>query len=149
MTYQPGSDTYILKKFVLVMLLLLSSVASAQKITHKKDTIQVNNKSFMLFQKTGRFDQYIYKSLNNNELLEIHDSKIEIKNKPLCIVTFSNDKRKAAIIQSAKGADFFTKLIYDSKLVFNNAVDTNAESKFIAAHPLPPGYTDIDEQVEY
>ena len=134
--------------FIVATALLIPLQAPAQKIVYKKDTVLINNKPKMLLE-MRHLNTYLFKSLDNKEIVELHSAKIEQGHKPVYILTFLNDDKQAAIVKTTKNADCFVKYIYQSKIWNNNTTDTALEHKFLTAHPLPKAYTDVDRLIEY
>ena len=138
-------------KILIIILLsypLSIQVARAQSVTMKKDTVLINHKPVVRMERQS-FDHYIFETMEGHRLLEAHNSKTEQKGKQVWVITFLNDKKKASFLRVGKSALGIAQSVCGAGLLRNSEVDVVAESKYISAHPLPEGYTDIDDLIEY
>ncbi len=136
---------------VLVLLLLFSvDILSAQSVFLKKDTIVAGKTNYALFKKgnTQPLEYFVY-NLKGVELLEMHCGRIEINGKPGYVVNFLNDMKQAMITKDAGFPSTFIKEIVSRQLIVGNMIDKESELKFIAANPLPVGYTDVEQLIEF
>ena len=140
---------YILLLFTLVFFDCQFSFAQTYSI--KNDTIFVGNKEYALFQLKSK-KQYYIQSVRGENLIEIHYTNEYIKNKPMYVVYFLNDKKKAslAINNHNNISRNIISEIVAYKLINNGiSINEDVENKYIGSHPLPTGYTDINELIEY
>ena len=100
-----------------------------------------------LLHKAGNL-RYNILAFDQRHLIELHNSRIELKGKPSYIITFP-DHRQAIVIQQKPFPLSFVSDIVKRKIISKGAVDSNAASIYIAAHPLPDGYTDVDQIINY
>jgi len=141
-----------MKKIQLFILTLsFINLSFAQQITLKKDTILIGNKPFALLQESkGQFKRYYINSLYGEQLIEMHNSRIEIKGKPAYVVTFLNDHRQAMVVkQNPFPLSLIRELLKYNIMIGGDVIDTRSETLFINTHQLPEGYTDIDQLIEY
>lgn len=132
-----------MKQFLLLLFLSISVITTAQKqkISLEEDTIMVDSKPYAILEKKrGMTLSYTLKSLTGTELgyfnlQEFNDPK-QVSNAnsngrvTYFEVTFFNDGRQCEInaITTKKAV---AKEIVENNLVKENAIDVEAESKFI------------------
>jgi len=138
-------------RLLFIALVFTSYSTLAQNVSLKKDTILSGKKAYAIFKKNNSTpSRYFIYSLAGKELMEIHYGHINEKEKPLYIITFSNDHKQAMI---GKQPGFPKSLILEIvkyNLIDNGlAINDRSELQFIKAHSLPDGYTDLDQLIEY
>ncbi len=141
-----------MKKVVLLIIgIAICYGTFGQSVSLKKDTIMVNRKPYALFKKTHEQPlKYIVYALGGLDLLEIHAGRVEIKGRPGYVVTFLNNSKQAMITKDSHfPISFFREMVkYD--LVKNGAsINETRALQFIKAHPMPDGYTDVEQIINY
>jgi len=139
------------KELLFIFTFFFISPSFAQQVSLKKDTILVGNKPFALLQENvGKRKHCYINSFNGDQLIEVHNARIEIKGKPADVVTFLNDKRQAMVVKQNPFPLLLIKELVKHNIIINGIViDTHAETLFINIHQLPEGYTDIEQLIEY
>ena len=133
-----------------IIAILICNLVSAQKVSVKKDTVYAENKPYALFKKSTTLNKrYFVYDLKGVELMELHSGRIELKGRQGYVVNFLNDMKQAMIVKDAQFPGSFLKELVSRKLIAGGAISKEAEIKFIAAHPLPDGYTDVEQLIEY
>lgn len=137
----------------LILLLACSTVAgwaSAQKISLKSDTIMAGKTPIGLFRKgKAKPWRYFVCNLNGNELLEIHNGRVDVGGKPGYVVNFLNDMLQGMIVKDAQFPMSFLNNLASFGLIKDGAVVPANEQRFIKAYPLPVGYTDVEQLIEF
>ncbi len=136
---------------IFVFCMLLAHLSGAQTISLRNDTIYSGLEKYALFTKSPR-PPYLYSvlSLNGEPLMTIHNSRIEVKGDAGYVVTFLNDKKQGIIGGQPNFPQSVIAELVKCKLVAKGKfVDLAAKDAFLSTHPLPPGYTDVDQLIEY
>ena len=139
----------MLKHTLFVITVLATVTAGAQNISIKKDTIYVGHDKLALYKKTPRPPfGYFITALNGDELISFHSSHIQKNGKTSYIITFVADEKQGMLAQRP---GFPTSMVADLvkfHLFKNGAIDAKSEAEFLAHHPLPKGFAEIDQVVE-
>ena len=141
-----------MKKYLLVLNAILLAYASfAQKISIKNDTVFSDDSRIAIFKTEQKQPlRYAISALNGSVLITIHSSRrIEIKGKPSFVVTFLNDSKQAFVIRQSDDDRSIVTEIVKNGVIKSNSVSEQAEADFIKKHPLPNGYIDPDQLIEY
>jgi hypothetical protein len=137
------------KEYIFLLLLLIASSSYAQRITIKNDTVIASSAPYAIFKKGDGPMRYHINGLNQQPLLELHNSHLEIQGKPTYVITFLNDHRQALFTEQKPFPGFFLTEIIKCKLINNGSIEPTAEKIFISTHPLPDGYTDVEQTINY
>ena len=141
-----------MNKYLLVLIaLLVTNRSFAQKISIKNDTVFSDDTRIAIFKTEQKQPlRYAISSLNGNALITIHSSRrVEIKGKPSFVVTFLNDSKQAFVIRQSDNDRSIVTEIVKNGIIKSNSVSEQAEADFIKKHPLPNGYIDPDQLIEY
>lgn len=140
-----------MKRYLCILIAIQAcSLASAQQVVCRHDTIFVNALPWALVQQNheGQFRFNIY-GLNGAHLIEVHNGYVDIGDLPGMVVTFLNDERQAMITRDADFLQSLARLLVTSNLIDNGAaINARAESLFVNAFPLPDGYTDVEQLLD-
>ena len=138
-----------MKHCILITLsVLLACKAIAQNASLKHDTIYANKAPYALLKK-GPTRIFIC-DLNGHELMEVHNGRIELKGHPGYVVNFLNDMKQAMVIKDAHYPLSFINEVIRYHLIENSStINIPAEQRFIHEHPMPDGYTDVEQLIEY
>jgi len=139
-------------KYYLIVIALLAIVQPtiAQNIALRKDTIFCNHAPYAIFKKSKTQVRYFICDLKGAELMEIHSGRILIGDQPGYVVNFLSDMKQAMIVKDTHFPSSFLKQVVAANLVSNGAtINPEAELKFITSHPLPTGYTDVEQLIEF
>lgn len=135
---------------LIISAFLIAHIAFAQNVTLKHDTIFTNKTPYALFKKgKAKPLRYFVCDLNGNELMEVHNGRIEIKGQPGYVVNFLNDMKQGMIIKDAHFPMSFINEVVSYHLIARGTIINVSELQFIVAHPLPDGYTDVEQLIEY
>jgi hypothetical protein len=140
-----------MKNLFIIVLLFIANNILAQNVSLKKDTIFKGKTVYGMFKKSkAKPVRYFINFIDGNALMDIHCSHLDVKGKPLYVVTFLNDHKQAMITKQPGFPTSFIKEVVKYNLVNNgSSVDPGPETQFINAHPMPIGYADVDQLIEY
>ncbi len=136
---------------LIIFCILLSGVAEAQNISLRKDTLYSDDEKYALFTKSPEQPyKYSVLGLDGAPLLTIHNGRIEVDGRPGYIITFENDKRQG-IIGALPGfpQSVLAELVKSRLVEKGEFINVVAKAEFLNNHPLPAGYTDVDQLIEY
>jgi hypothetical protein len=129
---------------------MTGGAATCQTVTLKKDTIYCNKAPYAIFKKAKTQPRYFVCDLKGAELMEVHNGRVALGGQPGYVVNFLNDMRQAMIAKDAHFPMSFIRQVVAANLITNSAsINANAQTAFIAAHPLPDGYTDVEQLIEF
>ncbi|MES2701697.1 MAG: hypothetical protein V4649_03610 [Bacteroidota bacterium] len=136
--------------------LLLAAVATlasmqtyAQKTELRDITVYRDKKPYArLMKATNMPERYMVYNLKGKPVMEVHYGRIELQQKPAYVVTFLHDNRKGVITAEGSVQDAITNALTEYFLVNDKEVVPLTEEAFLKDHPLPAGYTDVDELIE-
>lgn len=134
-----------------ILILFFISPSFAQRVSLKKDTILIGKTPVALLVTGVRKPiGYLINSLSGQELIETHNARIEIKGQPAYVVTFLNDHKQAIVTkQKPFPLALIKELVKYNMIISGNIIDPRSETLFINTHPVPEGYTDIEQLIEY
>jgi len=131
---------------VLTALLLTVYATAAQNVHLRHDTIFAYGHPYAKFRSgNNKPERYAVHALNGVRLIELHDGRVEVNGKQGYVVTFWGDKRQAMVAKDAGFPFSFIKEMVKHTLVAGMAINEAHETAFIKAHPMPDGYTDIEQ----
>jgi len=140
-----------MKNSIVFLLVFITNHVIAQNISLSGDKILKGKTTYAIFKKSKTKPvRYFINSVDGKPLVEVHYSHLDLKNKPLYVVTFLQDHHQAMIARQAGFPGSFIKDVVKYNLITNGSlVNTNSEAQFINAHGMPMGYADVDQLIEY
>ena len=139
-----------MRKVLLLIILFNTRVCIGQSVYYKGEDIYLNNKPFAVLKQTHVVPQtYTIETFNGTELIKIYPGKVAIKGQQYYVVTFITDS-KQAMLKDTK--NFINKLVVEfakNNIVQNNQVNIKAEMLFIKKHPMPKGYQDVEQLINF
>ena len=140
----------MLKPTLFLITVFVTVTAMAQKISIRKDTVYAGHEKVALFKKTPRPPfAYFITTLTGDELISFHYSHVQEKGKPGYVINFVNDDKQGMLAQQPGFPTSLVAELYKCHLFKDGAIDAKSEAAFLVAHPLPKGYTDTDQLIEY
>ncbi len=138
------------KPTVFIIAVFFATTACAQDISIKKDTIFSGSERIALFKTSTKGpDRYFITTFGGDELIALHRSMVTENGKPGYIVTFVHDDGQGILAkQSGFPLSMVSELCKGNLLKKDGSIDHKSEVEFLIAHPLPKGYTDMDQVVE-
>lgn len=140
---------------LLISTIFIVHTSLAQNVTLKHDTIFANKNPYAIFKK-GKTQplRYAIYSFDDKALMKLHSGRIDIKGLPGYVVTFLNDRKQGMVIKDGNfPLPFIREIVKYNVINTGSSVNAQSESEFIKAHPLPDGYTDVeqfmDDQIEW
>ena len=138
------------KHILFIAAIFTAATAGAQNISVKKDTVYAGHEHVALFKKTPRPPfGYFITSLTGNDLITFHYSHVQEKGKPGYVITFVKDGKQGILAQQPGFPASMIAELFKCHLINKGTVDEKYEAEFLARHPLPKGYTDTDQLIEY
>ena len=135
---------------LLIGIIFIVQISFAQNVTLKHDTIFADKTPYAIFKKAKTQPaRYAVFALGGTELMELHSGRINVKGKPGYVVTFLSDHKQGMVIKDGNFPLSFLNVLVKYNLISKGmSVNAQTESEFIKAHPLPDGYTDVEQFVD-
>lgn len=137
--------------FIIAIFIFFSGNSFAQKILLKKDTIFSGKTPYALWEQGKKKPvRHFIHGLDGKKLIELHDSRTDIKGKPGYVLTFLDDQKQCMVIKDAAyPVSLFKELTKYNLMCGDTTANREKKQAFIAAHPLPDGYHDVEQFIEY
>jgi hypothetical protein len=138
-----------LKSFAFLALLLPVKVSYCQRVIWNNDTVFVDKLPALLCKKGDDQKRFEIMDLHGRQLIDIHNSRVQIDDKTSYVVTFLNDQKQTMIVEQAPFPLSLLNDMLKNELIIKNEIDPITEATYVAAHPLPGGYIDVDQIANY